>query len=694
MELYNDDCFNIFPKIADKTIDLFVLDLPYANKDFGKCTACKWDNTIDLDKMWVEIKRIMKPNAVILFYCNTKFGFSLIKSNMKWFRYDLIWKKSRKVGFLSANKMPLRQHENIYLFSDNHITYCKNGKYGTYNPQKTEGQPYKVKGGKSKKVDGSLSRGHEVISKEYENKGDRHPTSIIEHENIYVFSDADDDLENKKNKELRSYAEKVKKYIGKSLKIIDKKIGNEGIHGLYNFKNTQFGIPIEKNYNKLIEIYKINEMEGFIDYKTLKSKWDDEMVNTYNPQKTEGKPYTCKEGIKNKDDLYSIKNDDRKITINKGDRHPTSIIEHENIYIFSDYMDHNTEINNKHIIDYSKQILKYIGKTKAEIKRNIKDADHFFRYSKDNFSMATEETYNKLIAFYKINEMEGFIDYKTLKSKWDNENQTTYNPQKTEGKPYKMKEGGDINNNIYGNFKRRGNNKGDRHPTSIIDHENIYVFSDADDDLENKKNKELREYAEQVKKFINKPIKEINKEIGNMGIVHFYCFKSSQFGIPTQKNYNKLIELYNINEMENFIDYELLKTIWDNENETTYNPQKTEGKPYKNGEDKNPNNVYGITKEKGTITKTDRHPTSIYPETIETTILQHNNPKKSLHRTQKPLSLCEWLIKTYSNEGDVVMDFTMGSGTTGEACINTKRKFIGVELDKEIFKIAENRLNK
>ena len=86
MEIYNDDCFNIFPKIADKTIDLFVLDLPYANEDFGKCTACKWDNTIDLDKMWVEIKRIMKPNAVILFYCNTKFGFSLIKSNMKWFQ--------------------------------------------------------------------------------------------------------------------------------------------------------------------------------------------------------------------------------------------------------------------------------------------------------------------------------------------------------------------------------------------------------------------------------------------------------------------------------------------------------------------------------------------------------------------------------------------------------------------------------
>ena len=129
MELYNDDCFNVFPFIDDKTIDLFVLDLPYGQ------TACKWDTCIDLEEMWTEIKRIMKPNAVILFYCTTKFGYKLIQSNEKWFRYDLIWKKSRKVGFLSANKMPLRQHENVYVFKD---------KGGTYNPQKTEGKPYKA----------------------------------------------------------------------------------------------------------------------------------------------------------------------------------------------------------------------------------------------------------------------------------------------------------------------------------------------------------------------------------------------------------------------------------------------------------------------------------------------------------------------------------------------------------------------
>lgn len=64
------------------------------------------------------------------------------------------------------------------------------------------------------------------------------------------------------------------------------------------------------------------------------------------------------------------------------------------------------------------------------------------------------------------------------------------------------------------------------------------------------------------------------------------------------------------------------------------------------------------------------------------------------HPTQKPVALMEYLIKTYTNEGDTVVDFTMGSGTTGVACINTNRKFIGIELDEGYFKIAEERIHK
>lgn len=164
MDLYNDDCFNVFPKIEDKSINLFLLDLPYGQ------TACKWDSIIDLDKMWIEIKRMMKPNGIIVFFCTAKFGNTIINSNPKWFKYDLIWKKSRKVGFLSANKMPLRQHENIYVFKK---------EQGTYNPQKTEGKPYIDK--RHHKIDNYLredGKGYEYTPQN--NNGLYHPTSIIE----------------------------------------------------------------------------------------------------------------------------------------------------------------------------------------------------------------------------------------------------------------------------------------------------------------------------------------------------------------------------------------------------------------------------------------------------------------------------------------------------------------------------------
>ena len=69
-----------------------------------------------------------------------------------------------------------------------------------------------------------------------------------------------------------------------------------------------------------------------------------------------------------------------------------------------------------------------------------------------------------------------------------------------------------------------------------------------------------------------------------------------------------------------------------------------------------------------------------------------NSNKNLLHPTQKPVELLEWLIKTYSNEGDVVLDSTMGSGSTGVACMNTNRRFIGIEKDEKYFAIAKERI--
>ncbi len=76
-----------------------------------------------------------------------------------------------------------------------------------------------------------------------------------------------------------------------------------------------------------------------------------------------------------------------------------------------------------------------------------------------------------------------------------------------------------------------------------------------------------------------------------------------------------------------------------------------------------------------------------------TSIIKTHKKEKTEHPTQKPIALLEYLIKTYTNEGETVLDFTMGSGSTGVACINTNRNFIGIELDKGYFDIAEKRIN-
>ena len=84
---------------------------------------------------------------------------------------------------------------------------------------------------------------------------------------------------------------------------------------------------------------------------------------------------------------------------------------------------------------------------------------------------------------------------------------------------------------------------------------------------------------------------------------------------------------------------------------------------------------------------------SIYTDRTKHTILKFKRDRTNKHPTQKPVALMEYLIKTYTNENETVLDFTMGSGTTGMACKNTNRKFIGIEMDDKYFDIAENRIN-
>ena len=121
------DCLELMKDLSNNSIDLFMCDLPY-----GSITSksCKWDIKIDLVEFWKQIKRLSRTDKTpVLMFCDAKFGVELINSNPKWFRYELIWNKNRGVSFLTANKLPMKSHENIYLFSKKSCNYNRIDEY-------------------------------------------------------------------------------------------------------------------------------------------------------------------------------------------------------------------------------------------------------------------------------------------------------------------------------------------------------------------------------------------------------------------------------------------------------------------------------------------------------------------------------------------------------------------------------------
>ena len=121
----------------------------------------------------------------------------------------------------------------------------------------------------------------------------------------------------------------------------------------------------------------------------------------------------------------------------------------------------------------------------------------------------------------------------------------------------------------------------------------------------------------------------------------------------------------------------------------TYNPEMKQGKPYHKRDGLRPlsnQQNYGIKRKQQEANTGTRYPDNL--------IEFSNGNNKNVHPTQKPVPLLEYLIKTYTNEGDLVLDNCMGSGSTGVACVNLNRKFIGIEMDEKYFNIAKDRINK
>jgi site-specific DNA-methyltransferase (adenine-specific) len=131
INLLHGDCLELMKLIPDKSIDAIITDPPYGT------TACKWDSVIPFDLMWEQLNRIIKDNGAIVLFSSQPFTSALIMSNLKMFRYEWIWQKSRPTGFQMSNFRPMKNHETIVVFSKLPATYTKNGSM-EYYPQGVE----------------------------------------------------------------------------------------------------------------------------------------------------------------------------------------------------------------------------------------------------------------------------------------------------------------------------------------------------------------------------------------------------------------------------------------------------------------------------------------------------------------------------------------------------------------------------
>ena len=167
------DCLERMKEIPSGSVDMILADPPYGT------TACKWDSVINLDLMWEQLKRIIKPNGAIVLMSQTPYDKVLGASNLKMLKYEWIWNKPSATGHLNAKRMPMKAHENAIVFSEDPAEHWNMmlfyGKLPVYNPQKTKG--HKLKSSNTGKKYNSDCYGAESEKPKYSST-ERYPRSI------------------------------------------------------------------------------------------------------------------------------------------------------------------------------------------------------------------------------------------------------------------------------------------------------------------------------------------------------------------------------------------------------------------------------------------------------------------------------------------------------------------------------------
>ncbi len=160
-QIFEADCLDLMDRLPDSCIDMVLCDLPYGT------TQNKWDSIIPLDKLWEKYNRVVKPNGAIVLTAQGIFTAKLIISNEKYFKYKVVWEKSKPTNFLNAKKQPLRKHEDVCVFYK---------KQPNYNPQMSIGKAY-TKGVRKNQLSGCYGDFKPVLVES--KNGLRYPNDIV-----------------------------------------------------------------------------------------------------------------------------------------------------------------------------------------------------------------------------------------------------------------------------------------------------------------------------------------------------------------------------------------------------------------------------------------------------------------------------------------------------------------------------------
>jgi site-specific DNA-methyltransferase (adenine-specific) len=176
-KLGRGDCLELMQGIPDGFVDLVLCDPPYGT------TACKWDSAIPFEPMWEQVKRVLKKNGAAVFTASQPFTSALVMSNVGMFKYCWVWKKSRPSGFAQAKNMPLKNYEDICVFSTGQINHVGRSEARMpYSPQGLVYSPRMTKNTKERHKDESAFGKRPSHKDEYLQEWTNYPTQILEFE--------------------------------------------------------------------------------------------------------------------------------------------------------------------------------------------------------------------------------------------------------------------------------------------------------------------------------------------------------------------------------------------------------------------------------------------------------------------------------------------------------------------------------